>query len=332
MSCLLITVTFFFKVEPHGFGQHTLIKVDNGPYYWSIEQLARRAGEGSAHSVASYDENSNQWVNKRITAAGFSKTNCYCRLSFDNYVSRSLECTPTQLFYCIDNNHHQWVPAYMLRIGDLLLCNGGRTIKVADITLINKPLKVYTLEVTDTHTFLVAECGIVAHNMFVPMAAAGIGFGIPLSIGSSGGGAFGSIFGPVGIVGGVVIGGVIGCIVHACIKSTLAKYDLLFNSHAIATCIEANKNGLKDDDESDKSNEAQAPGKPTENDGFVPKKNWDGKKVKHSRGWGWPDNKGNIWIPSGLNGHGGPHWDVQRPGRCKDYENVVPGGKIRGQK
>ncbi len=80
----------------------------------------------------------------------------------------------------------------------------------------------------------------------------------------------------------------------------------------------------------DKNNGAQAPGKPTEKDGFMPPKNWDGKKVRHRRGYGWPDSKGNIWIPSGPNGHGGPHWDVQKPNG--DYENIVPGGKIRGQK
>ncbi len=68
----------------------------------------------------------------------------------------------------------------------------------------------------------------------------------------------------------------------------------------------------------------------TEKDGFIPKKNWDSEKVKHCRGFGWPDKKGSIWIPSGPNGHGGPHWDVQHPDGS--YDNILPGGKIRGQK
>jgi len=78
---------------------------------------------------------------------------------------------------------------------------------------------------------------------------------------------------------------------------------------------------------------AQAPGKPTEADGFVPAKNWDGKKVKspNGRGWGYPDKNGKVWVPSGPNGHGGPHWDVQYPNGV-DYDNIVPGGGVRGKK
>jgi hypothetical protein len=80
---------------------------------------------------------------------------------------------------------------------------------------------------------------------------------------------------------------------------------------------------------------AQAPGMPRDEDGYTPPKNWDGNKVKVEKGkckgqYGWPDKKGNIWVPSGPKGHGGPHWDVQYPN--EDYDNVVPGGGIRGKK
>lgn len=79
------------------------------------------------------------------------------------------------------------------------------------------------------------------------------------------------------------------------------------------------------------SSDAQAPGCPTEDDGFVPKRNWDGKKVKNPNGpgYGFPDKKGNVWVPTGPgpNAHGGPHWDVQRPGG--GYINIYPGGKTR---
>ncbi len=79
--------------------------------------------------------------------------------------------------------------------------------------------------------------------------------------------------------------------------------------------------------------DAQAPGCPTEADGFKPKKNWNGEKVKNPNGpgYGWPDNKGNVWVPTGpgSSAHGGPHWDVQIPGRANDYINIYPGGKTR---
>jgi len=46
---------------------------------------------------------------------------------------------------------------------------------------------------------------------------------------------------------------------------------------------------------------AQAPGKPLKENGFVPPKNWDGKKEKHPKTgqYGWKDKKENIWVPTG---------------------------------
>jgi hypothetical protein len=73
------------------------------------------------------------------------------------------------------------------------------------------------------------------------------------------------------------------------------------------------------------------PGKPTAEDGYTPPKKWDGKLVKNPNGpgAGYPDKDGNVWVPTGTGGaaHGGPHWDVQKPGG--GYVNVYPGGKVR---
>jgi len=79
----------------------------------------------------------------------------------------------------------------------------------------------------------------------------------------------------------------------------------------------------KEKEEGNKS--SQAPGMPTERDGFRPPKNWNGEKVSTSRGYGYPDKDGNVWIPTGPNGHGGPHWDVQLAGGA-GYRNVRPDG------
>lgn len=96
----------------------------------------------------------------------------------------------------------------------------------------------------------------------------------------------------------------------------------------------ADKNGSPDCKEEEKTNDAQAPGKPTKEDGFVPPKRWDGKKVRHPKTgqYGWPDDKGKVWVPTGPGAlaHGGPHWDVID--KSGDHINVMPGGKIRGQK
>jgi RHS repeat-associated protein len=82
-------------------------------------------------------------------------------------------------------------------------------------------------------------------------------------------------------------------------------------------------------------NGAKAPGKPGKDEGFCEPKpgkpQWG--RNPNGRGSGWYDDKGNVWIPTGPNSgstgdaHGGPHWDVQKPGG--GYDNVYPGGKIR---
>ncbi|MBU1109987.1 MAG: hypothetical protein KKB51_25120 [Candidatus Riflebacteria bacterium] len=76
---------------------------------------------------------------------------------------------------------------------------------------------------------------------------------------------------------------------------------------------------------------AKEPGQPTETDGFKPKKNWNGQKVKSPNGndYGYPDKKGNVWVPTGTGtgAHGGPHWDVQHPNGT--HTNVYPGGLVR---
>jgi len=70
---------------------------------------------------------------------------------------------------------------------------------------------------------------------------------------------------------------------------------------------------------------ARAPGEPTAKEGFKPKKNWDKRLVKNPNGggYGYPDEDGNVWVPTGEGGHGGPHWDKQNPKTGK-HTNVFP--------
>ena len=89
----------------------------------------------------------------------------------------------------------------------------------------------------------------------------------------------------------------------------------------------------------DEEPEADAPGCPTAEDGYVPPKKWDGKKVKNpnGKGKGFPAKDGKVWVPTGNAGslpgttgpaHGGPHWDVQDP-KTGGHVNVYPGGLRR---
>lgn len=78
--------------------------------------------------------------------------------------------------------------------------------------------------------------------------------------------------------------------------------------------------------------EVKAPGKPTKEDGFEPKKGWDGETLvrePHGPRRGYPDKDGNVWVPTGKGSgdgrsgpHGGPHWDVEYPNG--GYRNVRP--------
>jgi RHS repeat-associated protein len=74
----------------------------------------------------------------------------------------------------------------------------------------------------------------------------------------------------------------------------------------------------------------RAPGKPGIVDGFIEGKD-GGPWVPNPNGAGsgWRDKAGKVWVPTGPGprAHGGPHWDVQIPG--KGYENVYPGGRRR---
>src|ERR1700761_5965405 len=47
------------------------------------------------------------------------------------------------------------------------------------------------------------------------------------------------------------------------------------------------------------------------------------RKVPSSRGYGWIDNKGNVWVPDDHGGTHAPHWDVQ-PEKGPGYRTVYP--------
>ena len=74
----------------------------------------------------------------------------------------------------------------------------------------------------------------------------------------------------------------------------------------------------------------KAPGKPTENDGFKPDKKQGDRLVKNpnGQGKGWLDKNGEVWVPTGNDGHGGAHWDVQNP-RTGGHRDVSPWGRTR---
>ncbi len=363
---------FNFSISSHGFHKDTIISCVNSYCKKTIFQMIEEAEKKDLHTVASYYAretkwyhfNKRKWVGKNIKAGGYSRTPVHCVLSFNVPGSPSklftVTCTPIQNFYRIPDN--AWVPVCKLNIGDLLLAQEDKHIRLAGIKVVQEPLDVYTIQIKDTHVFLVTEYGLVAHNCFVPI---GVFASLSIPVGMCEGGVAGVAFGPIGFTCGAVIGGLIGVAIKACIQDRVAEYSfscggpnmpseslpcgtskvpeysLLCEESAMAPKYSFSCDGLNVDNfvlknesaaEGTKS-QGKAPGKPTENDGFIPKKNSNGEMVKHPKTgqYGWKDEKNKIWVPSGANGHGGPHWDVQYPDG-KTYDNVLPGGKIRGQK
>ncbi|MCL4361556.1 polymorphic toxin-type HINT domain-containing protein [Candidatus Dependentiae bacterium] len=323
---LSIIILFYTSLFGHGFSSETLIKNS-----LTIKQICHNFDEEN-QKVLSYDLNAQQYKKRKIKSVGKSKANCYFRIGFDEYFNNDILCTPTQEFYV--PSIKKWVPTFNLKVGDKLLTKSNQSIEITHLEFIKKSRKVYSIEVEKNHNFFVGRHFILTHNMLLP-AALSIGIGSSFGAGAAAGCTAGGWFGPVTFVGGAVVGGIVGVAIKVIKGNKIPEYKLVFNKEHIGEHFKNNANpkDSKENPKSDleKNNDAQAPGKPTENDGFIPKKNWDGKKVKNPNGpgYGWPDKKGKVWIPSGPNGHGCPHWDVEDPNGS--YENIVPGGKIRGK-
>lgn len=226
--------------------------------------------------------------------------------SVDEYVRIAIadECICVacdQFLY--DESCDAWIGAGSLKSGDIV---AGHAIAVERI---NKPIDMYLLSVAQHYNFFVTKSDVCAHNFFPPIVIVITGaFGGGLEIA-------GCSFGIAGL------GSFLGYQWH---KKNKQKHNLVLERMAFDITQESG--------DIYNLNDAQAPGMPTKKDGFYPPKKWDGKKVRNPNGpgYGWPDRKGSVWVPTGPNGHGCPHWDVEHPDGS--YDNVVPGGRIRGKK
>jgi len=188
-----------------------------------------------------------------------------------------------------------WILAASLKNNDIL--NGY----VISVELIHEPIAVYRLSVATHHNFFVTKSDLCAHNFFPPIVLAiSAAFGL------------GSIE-LAGISCGVAgLGTFLGYQWH---KKNREKYNIIIEPQFY-------------ENDTYHVNDAQAPGMPTEKDGYYPPKKWDGKKKTHpiTGAVGWPDKKGKVWVPTGVGpkAHGGPHWDVQYPNGI-DYDKYLPG-------
>ena len=246
--------------------------------------------------VICYDAQNN-FVESAVIDAAHTTINRYVRIA----LAEEVICAAVdQRIY--DEKRDIWISVVSLKNGDVL---SGHALA---IEMIEESIDVYMLSIAKHHNFLVSKIDLCVHNFF-PVAL----FGISVLFG--GGAEFAGI--SIGLAG---LGGYLGYRWH----KKNEQNEFVLSSMAF------DKNAEFEDIYN--LEDAQAPGMPTEEDGYHPPKKWDGKKKTHPINGkvGWPDKKGKIWVPTGVgpNAHGGPHWDVQHP-NGRDYDNVYPGGIIR---
>jgi hypothetical protein len=223
--------------------------------------------------------------------------------TFKKRASEIIQLTVCNDVIQVDNSHKfycpllekQWTTACNLQEHHFLLKGLGKIVSIDAIASVSEEKDVYCLSLQDNHNFFISQHEILVHNFAIPLLGAAIAWFAENFI----------------VTFGITIFG-LGAAIYTSDKS---KGEF------------PQQNGVQGEG----SNDAQAPGKPTANDGYTPPKRWDGKKARHPKTgqYGWPDNRGGVWVPTGPgpNAHGGPHWDkIDAKG---NHENILPGGGKR---
>jgi len=290
LTIMLLTIFVYGWVYGEGFVAGTLVKIPGG--YVAIENLC--VGD----RVICLDT-AKRTVEGLVTYTGKKIVHRYACIQIGN---ECINVACDQQFYSAQDS--LLIP--VSSIGNRNILSIQKT-KIYSIKFIEESINVYLLGVAEYHNFFVTCSDICAHN-FIPAAIVGIS----LLFGSGTIEIAGVSFGIAGL--GTYFG-------YKWHKKNKQKHDFVVDSMLF------DKQGESKDIYN--TDDAQAPGKPTENDGFHPPKKWDGKKVKNPNGHGvgWPDAKGHVWIPTGPKAHRGPHWDVQDP-KTGRHRNVLPGGRV----
>jgi hypothetical protein len=205
---------------------------------------------------------------------------------------------PEQKFFSVQNK--KWIKAYQIKQNEILSAYLDQTFRVISVQKNYEKQIVYRITVEPNHNYFITKNDILVHNFFVtiPLLSWAVGEGF------------------------ILFGGI-----------SLGAIAVAYGNFIAKEIIRKTAKSLIFEDEKFRLSDAQAPGKPTTEDGFEVPKRSDGKKVKHPKTgqYGWQDSKGNIWVPTGIGprAHGGPHWDVIDPqGR---HRNIMPGENVRGR-
>lgn len=248
-------------------------------------------------SVVSYNFNGKNTFESKILKVKKQNYNQCIKLILGN---KEIITAPDHKFFC-PLKKGNWIEATNLQNNDFILSGIKELVRIESLFKSNLDTDFYCLSIENNHNFFVSEKDIFVHNVAPAVFILGAigGFEITLDI--------------AGLFGGIAA----------------YAFSRAFNKpnlKAISKIVTAGSAG------SLVYNAARAPGKPTQDVGFKPKKNWDGKKKIHDETGqcGYPDKNGDLWVPTGegSDSHAGPHWDiVDQDGN--HVENVYPDGHRR---
>ncbi len=226
-----LLVTACSTLIGHGFSVHTLIHVADGSCI-EIEQLCRQTLHKKV-IVATYD-NKGGFGSKSVKRCGRSKTEQFINVWLEGH--DKITCTPVQEFYRASTK--QWVPAYKLKIGDVLFCKNVNK-SISYVEYVKKRIDVFIFEMPRPHTFFVGRSGVLTHNMALPIVWS---IGASVSLGTVAGSSLGSFFGPVTLMAGAVVGSLIGVCVSIVQHDHIPKYSFeSINIHLFDEYLQRNQ-------------------------------------------------------------------------------------------
>lgn len=304
---VLLSLLCSSQLYSHGFtaGAEIHIKPDaNRSDKKYISDLYKISKNGNGY-VKNYDAKQRKCIYSKIKSIATSHAMGCFFITLGQAKRPSFACTPTQEFYLPKAN--KWLPACKLKVGDFLLAQCSKLIPITALKYKEGPEAIYSICVDSIHpNLLVGEEGVLAHNMFLPIA---LRLGVEIAFGEAAavGGALGSFFGPITGVAGLGVGGLVGFTIK-CFSGKdqyeQLSYQYQFNQNLV--------NDIIAEQQQDDGWGPWGPGRPTIEDGWRPPLNWNGLQVPTDPyiGWGWPDHVGNIWIPFKARGKLGPYWEV----------------------
>lgn len=333
-SSLVLLILFSSNLCGEGFIAGTLVKTSNG--YKCIEEI-------NLNDLVICHDFNGSFVMRPVTDIIQKTTRQLLCIILEN--NEKIITSIDHKFYSPIKK--SWINADKLVKDDVLLSYQRGCISVQEVVIIENEQCIYNISVLDYHNYVVSQSDILVHNFVftVPIFTWVVGEGVTFFGGvtaASLGAACGALLARCFVE---KVGEDLGATVDLGGPVDLAEnQDTNQDFFARSDDWKDSKNDKKQGQEKKQENsedknkdnkkdekQGKAPGKPTEKDGYKPPKKWDGKKVRHPKNGriGWPDEKGEIWVPSGPNGDGGPHWDVQDPRKRNKYRNVYPGGLVR---